>query len=399
METNIFENISHINEIQFLTDSTGYLLDENGILFHFSGNETQKISTPSNIHISNFHFITETEGAIIGHNNSKNIKQSSFFHIGFLILFLLLFIFIKKLLKHFKVNFFSQFLIVSLVFVGIVSACSNDWKKYVEQDPDSPFTKIITKSRLGTGFHNFGGNSGQISYFAKTTNSGKDWDKFKVPTNFNLTSILSIGDNYFVGTFADESHSDGDLWIYGNDSSYFNFLKQNDLNDPYFFSANRGISGMKYYDKDSTLILFGGELITKFPKNQNSSTEGNITELKSDLFANYKIIDIPGEVIVKSYSRLSNNEVYITTKNGELMKTNGKKWNDINIENHKNFKAIEFIPETLIGFTLTSNGLVYQTEDGGINWEEINTSGIEKLRVFNRSIIMIKENQVIRHNS
>lgn len=399
METNTFENINHIHEIQFLTDSTGYLLDENGILFHFLGNGIQEISTPSNIHISNFHFITETEGAIIGHNTSKIIKQSSFFNLGFLMLFLLILIFLKKLLKLFKLNILSQLLNVSLIFVGIVIACSNGWQKYVEQDPDSPFTKIITKSSLGKGFHNFGGNTGQTSYFAKTTNSGDSWAEFEIPTNFNLTSILSIGNNYFIGTFADESHSDGDLWIYGNDSSYFNFLKQNDLDDPYFFSANRGISGMKYYDKDSTLILFGGELISKFPKNQNSSTEGNITKLKSNLFTNYKIIDVIGKVIVESYSRLPNNEVFITTKGGKLMQTDGKKWNEIKIENHKYFKSIEFIPETSIGFALNSNGLVFQTEDSGTSWEKVNISGIEKLRIFNSSIIMIKGNQVIRQNS
>lgn len=399
MTTNTFENINQIHEIQFLTDSTGYLLDENGVLFHFSGNETHQVSTPSNIKISNFHFITETEGAIIGHNNSKIIKQSSFFNFDLsLLLILLMFLVFTIKLKRVKTNVLPKFIITSLVFIGIISACNSDWKKYVEQDPDSPFTMIIKSPSLGTGFHNFGGNIGQKSYFAKTTNAGQNWSEYEISTNFNLTSILSIGNNYFIGTYADKNHSDGDLWIYGNDSSFFKFLGQNNLENPYYFSANRGINNMKYYEKDSSLILFGGELISKFTKNQNSSTEGNITLLKANLFADYKIIDVPGKVVVNSYSRTLDNGIFITTLDRKLMHTNGKKWDVININGHNNFKSIEFIPETSIGYALTSTGLVFQTEDDGANWDELDISGIEKIKIFSRYLIMVKGNQAIRQN-
>lgn len=396
METSTFENINSIQKVQFLTDTTGYLLDNNGELSSFVGNKTELINTPENINISNFHFITESQGAIIGHS-TKKIQEASMFEISaILIVSLLIFAIIRKVSKKFYPKKFLSISFFAFLLISFTVSCNNDWKEFVEQDPNSSFTTIIKKVLLGNGFHNFGGNTGQKSFFSKTTNAGIDWSSQELPTNFDLTSIISIGKNYFVGSFADKDHSDGDLWIFGNDSTYCKLLARNKNNDPYFFSANRGINGLKYYKKDSTLIIYGGEVISKFPKNQNSATEGNITELKADIFSDYRIIDVPENVVVNSYAKMNNRNVYITLENDKLLQTDGKKWNEITINNQTEFKQVEFIPETEIGYTLSVEGIVYKTINNGNDWNRIDISGIEKMELFESTIIFIKKNMIIK---
>lgn len=395
METYTFENINSINKVQFLTDTTGYLLDNNGELSSFIGNKTKIINTPENINISNFHFITESQGAIIGHSTQK-IQESSMFGISaVLIVSLLLFAIIRKVTKNFFLKRFLSISFLVFLLIGFTVSCNSDWEKFIEQDPNSPFTTIIKKLSLSKGFHNYKGNIGQKTFFSETKNTGVNWKSQELPTNFDLTSIVSIGKNYFVGSLADKEHSDGDLWIFGNDGTYCKRLASNNT-DPFFFKANRGINGLKYYKEDSTLILYGGEVASKFPKNQNSSTAGNITELKADLFSDYKIIDVPEDVFVNSYAKLNNKNVYITLENNKLLQTDGTKWNEITVDNQTEFKQVEFIPKTEIGYTLSIEGIIYKTINNGKDWNKIDIAGIEKIVLFENSIIFIKKNMIIK---
>ena len=399
MRTYTFENINSIQKVQFLTDTTGYILDNNGDLSHFSGNYTEKINTPDHINISNFHFITEREGAIIGHS-TKNTQEASMLGIStILIVTLLLFAIVKKISKKYYSKRFIRISLLAFLLIGFTISCNNDWEKNKEQDPGSPFTTIIKTLYLSTGYHNFGGNAGQDTYISITTDKGVDWETFDVPTNFDLTSIVAIGKNYFVGTYADKSHCDGDVWIFGNDSTYSKRLAINKNEDPYYLSTNRGINGLKFYKEDSSLILYGGELIFTFPKDERSSTEGNVIEFKVDLTPDYKIIDVPEEVVINSYAKLNNGDVYITLENTKLLQTDGKKWNEIIIDNQAEFKQVEFIPKTKIGYTLSVKGMVYKTLNNGNNWTKTNIKDIEKMNLFENAIIFTKENTVLKLNN
>ena len=66
MRTFTFEAIQRIQDFQFLTDSSGYVLGEGGQLYRFRGNRTELVPTPTNFTVTQFHFLDATHGAVAG---------------------------------------------------------------------------------------------------------------------------------------------------------------------------------------------------------------------------------------------------------------------------------------------------------------------------------------------
>jgi len=105
-----------------------------------------------------------------------------------------------------------------------------------------------------------------------TKDGGKTWDTHEIGTNFHLTSITAIGKNYFVGSFANFNtsrnipyHGDGDVYIFGNDTTLCPKLKNNtNLNAPYIFDVQWGVNGFHHDTKNKILYIFGSETAVQF---------------------------------------------------------------------------------------------------------------------------------------
>ena len=95
-------------------------------------------------------------------------------------------------------------------------------------------------------------------------------------------------------------HGDGDVYIFGNDSSFSKKLAKNTFKNPLSIYINRGVKGFFVDPTDSFLCVFGSDTEPNFPKNQISSTPGNITILSTAIKPTFQVIDTPGKIMVCS---------------------------------------------------------------------------------------------------
>lgn len=410
-----FENVNHILDFQFLTDSSGIILDKDGSLYSFINNEIELIESPKNFKVTHFHFIDKNHGAIVGSSYilKEEIRTGLLWSdgcISFLLLFSLLF-----LCKHIKKSrrFGVDFALVLMMIWGVVS-CSNNWQIYRYRDPNSMFLTHITNKQLHqASFHHFPVNKNQTSFISITKNGGEDWSSHQIPTNFYPTDLISVGQNFFVSTFANEKegdipiHGDGDIYIYGDDTIFNKHFKNNDFEKPYSISLSRGIKGLRYYPNDSLLFVFGTERMPKWPKDEVSMTDGNIFQIHANLEPCYKIIDVPDSVAVQSLSRTGNGDLWVTLENRKLHKVDGKAiysplehkrlllfkngdWRDVAIHNTKSFVQVEFISGTEKGYLIAESKVLFETKNGGRDWRLTELVGIEKMQSWNNSIALLK---------
>jgi len=61
-----FENLDTIIDFQCLSDHSGILLTERGELFSYERSNIQKIDTPHEFSVADFHFLDKGHGVIIG---------------------------------------------------------------------------------------------------------------------------------------------------------------------------------------------------------------------------------------------------------------------------------------------------------------------------------------------
>lgn len=419
MKTFTFSRIDKIQDFQFLTDSSGLLLDSNGYLYRFNGNTSELIETPNEFKISHFYFIDEHHGAIIGNGGvlEKEVQEASIGSYGFISVFLLLLLFFGS-----KINKSGQKGIHSLFFVlaisGLAISCSNAWQMYKTQDPDSEFVTIVTNNQLasGSGFHTYFANKGQTAFISITKDGGEEWKTQKVPTNFYLTALTAVGNNFVVGTFANEQtskvrpyHGDGDIYFYGNDTSYSRKLaNNNNLTSPYSINVQRGVKGFAHAPQDSLLYVFGSKTEPQFPKDEISTTPGNIYQIPTNLKPAYRIIDVPDSLIVQSLSVSKSGDLWITLddKKKRVIKgyvsfvsvdrkkmlhfKNGN-WTDATIDSVRSFEQVEFIQGTDTGYVLAESGKVYRTVNNGADWKSIELTGVEKIHSFNNCLSLLKD--------
>ena len=75
MKTFTFTHLSSpIQDFQFLTDSSGFVLTNTGKLYRFMGQQTTLVETPAIFTITHFHFIDQTHGALVG--SAQVVKPS-----------------------------------------------------------------------------------------------------------------------------------------------------------------------------------------------------------------------------------------------------------------------------------------------------------------------------------
>jgi hypothetical protein len=416
MKRYTFNEIKEIQEFQFLTDSSGILLSYEGSLYKFIEGNLQLIATPSSFQISKVHFITEDYGAIIGNSNHSTLKEGSALQNkivyndldGGMWLFMLvaLAVFVSrewaksKLMKQ-RINWGTG--LVLLLSFAILS-CSKNWQAYKTPDPTSKYSTITTKPIVHSSSmrHDYFANRKQKSFIAITKDGGKTWSTTEIPTSFYLTALTSLGNNFLVGSYANEKegvlglHGDGDIFIYGNDATFNSDLSNNNVAAPFRISSHRGINGFKVYMQDSLLFVYGTEVMPTVPKDEVSTTDGNIHQLPVSLKPSYKVIDVPDTVIVTSLSKSRSGDLWVTLDNKKpvvinrrevyhildskrLLRFKGGEWQPVHINEHKSFNQVEFLSPANVGYALTEDGDLFRTEDEGNTWSSTEIKGIQKM--------------------
>jgi hypothetical protein len=246
MKTFTFSALPPIQDFQFLTDSSGYILTQTGQLYRFTGQRTALVATPSEFTISHFHFRDQNHGALVGISRVAELPvQKGAMGAAFIPLVLLLWL-IGKGYRQGIIRLASC-LAGLLLTSGLLLSCSSAWQRYRTADPSSPHGHVLTHTPLiRAGFHKYFSNKGQKSFISLTTNQGSSWETNSLPTNFFPTALAAVGRNFVVGTYARQEagtvplHADGDLWLYGSDARRAPQLAANSTQHPYCIKLSRG---------------------------------------------------------------------------------------------------------------------------------------------------------------
>jgi hypothetical protein len=429
-----FNTVGEIKEYQFLTDTSGVILNTEGTLFKFQKSSVQKIKTPDEFKITDFHFADASHAAIVGEKKSIHPQQIEGSLNSVLPLFVLLFLlpfFMKKCLKNSrhkyaikKINF-SLFYLVS---AGAMMIGCHSYKQFQISDPNSEHITHITSDGIKRfGYHTLDGKDLSFKYFAKTENAGETWYYDSIPTNFNITAITASKTDYFIGTFAHEKHQDGDILI----NPILLSEKEKGPNGIDFkdFSFSKGVCGLHYFAQDSIIYGFGTDKRVKIiPKNEYSSTIANIVIISASLKPNFSFIDYPIESIklksrdsvlflprdlrVTSLAPTGNGDFWITASQnfGSYYRrkemsmcvrkslfhfTNGK-WQEMRISECEMVRDVVFIPETEIGYVINDEtNELFKTNDGGLTWHQTGISKVLKIHAFNGQLSLLKESSIL----
>jgi hypothetical protein len=90
MKTFSFAHLPPLRDFQFLTDSSGFVLTQTGQLYRFTGPQTALVVTPAAFTVSHFHFLDQTQGAVIGTARPLPLQKSALSTMGLPVLVFLL---------------------------------------------------------------------------------------------------------------------------------------------------------------------------------------------------------------------------------------------------------------------------------------------------------------------
>jgi hypothetical protein len=248
MKTFSFAHLPPLRDFQFLTDSSGFVLTQTGQLYRFTGPQTALVVTPAAFTVSHFHFLDQTHGAVIGtaRPGPLPLQKSALSTMGLPVLVLLWLVWRTRRRAR------QLLLSLSALLLGgsCLYACSPAWQRYRTADPTSLHASYLTAPPLHRKtFHSYLANKGQTTFIARTQDQGRSWDTQPIPTNFFLTALIALGQNYLVGTYANEQggpiplHGDGDVYLYGTDAHLTKELAANSPQHPYGLSLSRGVKG------------------------------------------------------------------------------------------------------------------------------------------------------------
>lgn len=417
MKTFTLAALHHIRDFQFLTDSSGWALDGDGQLYQFVGNKTTLVATPAGFGISHLHFISPEYGAIVGNalDGQPAPAQGSLGGWGSLLTLGLLVLSLrrKKALRSLALG------LASLASVGLV-ACSAAWQAYRQADPDSPVTTLITRTRLAPGnYHYYLPNKKQTAFIAITRNHGLSWETHQIPTSFYTTALTAIGQNFLVGTHANAEegalalHGDGDIWLYGTDTTFTKALAHNTPQHPYRLSVSRGINGFAFSNDGSQLLAFGTDRMPTLPANELSATPGNIYALPASLRPPARLLEVPDTVAVHSLAQADTGELWATLENRKPRVAHGRllyvplpakallrlrhgRWQVAPVPGFSSFEQVVFLPGTPTGCLLTATGEVLATADNGATWQELDVRGIRQLKYSGSALALLRhDNQLM----
>ncbi|RZL06132.1 MAG: hypothetical protein EOO62_19505, partial [Hymenobacter sp.] len=147
MKTFTFSALPPIQDFQFLTDSSGYVLTQAGQLYRFTGQQTALVATPSEFTISQFYFRDQQHGALVGISYvAEPPVQKGAIGAALIPLFLLLWLAGKGRRQpaiH-LVSYLGGLLLAS----GLLLSCSSAWQRYRTPDPTSPHAAVLTHAPL-----------------------------------------------------------------------------------------------------------------------------------------------------------------------------------------------------------------------------------------------------------
>jgi hypothetical protein len=409
MKTFTFSALSPIQDFQFLTDSSGYILTQTGQLYRFTGPHTALVATPSEFTISHFYFRDQNHGALVGISRvAEPPVQKGAIGAAFLSLLLLLWL-LRKGPRQGLIRLVSC-LGGLLLASGLLLSCSSAWQRYRTPDPTSPHATVLTHTPLMRAtFHQYFANKGQKSFLALTDNQGSSWKTYSLPTNFFPTALAAVGRNFVVGTYARQEagavplHGDGDLWLYGSDATRAPQLATNSTQHPYCIKLSRGVTGLLVSAADSALYVFGSDRMPTLPSTVMSATAGNIYVLPSSLQAPTRLLDTPDTVDVQSLSLAQTGELWVTMagrkphlSHGNLGYFTAGQWQPVVTPAFTSFDQIAFVPGTPTGYLLAATGEVLETRTNGEKWYPLARQAVHKLHPSPQGITWLQgENQLV----
>ncbi|RSK43269.1 hypothetical protein [Hymenobacter perfusus] len=388
------EAIQRIQDFQFLTDSSGYVLAEGGQLYRFRGNRTELVPTPASFTVTQFHFLDATHGAVAGNfrPTALPMQQGS---MGAAVL-LPVVLGLGLMLRRSGAGRRRGAGVASVLLLsGLVFGCSRAWQQYRTPDPASEGVTHLRRNALKTssGGHTYFANKGQTAFIALTQTAGANWETQQIPTNFYVTALTAIGRNFLVGTYANPHegtrspmHADGDVWIYGQDSTISPELARNTPARPYGLSAHRAIRGFSFSATGEQLFIFGSDRMPTIPPDEVSATAGNIYALPVSLRPPYRLLDLPDTVEVTSLAQADTGELWATLDNRkprlskgilryvplparQLLRFAQGRWQPYAVPQAQSFGQVAFVPGTGKGYLLTEDGQVMATSNSGTTWQ------------------------------
>ncbi|MDJ0364312.1 hypothetical protein QMK33_04055 [Hymenobacter sp. H14-R3] len=419
MKTFTLSHIPHIQDFQFLTDSSGFVLDGAGHLHRFVGNTTELVATPPGFRVAHFHFITPRYGAIVGNATPGEPapQQGGLGGAGLLATLLVLLALALRRRRRPAARVVAG-LLAGLAGAATLVACSPAWHAYRRADASSAATTLLTRTQLEPGaYHYYLPNKKQQAFIAITRSQGQAWDTHRIPTSFFTTALTAIGDNFLVGTYANEQegplplHGDGDIWLYGTDATYARQLAGNTPQHPFHLRVSRGIVG--FTQADSLLLVFGSDRMPTLPANELSATPGNIYTLPLALGPHARLIDVPDTVDVRSLATSATGELWATLAGRKPHVAHGKlfyvplptkrllrfgrgQWQAVALPEARSFEQVAFVPGTHAGYLLTEAGELLETRNDGQDWRKAAPTGIRKMHPYQRAITLLRgENQLL----
>lgn len=404
--------IPRIQDFQFLSDSSGYVLAEGGQLYRFRGNRTELVPTPASFTVTQFHFLDATHGAVAGNFRpaALPVQQGS---MGAAVLLPVL-LGLGLILRWSGAARWRGAGVVSVLLLsGLVFGCSRAWQQYRTPDPASEGVTRLSRHQLGRhAMHHYVGNKGQKAFIALTQTAGASWETQQIPSNFYVTALTAIGRNFLVGTYANPHegtrspmHADGDVWMYGQDSTFSPELARNTPARPYGLSVRRGIRGFSFSATGEQLFIFGSERMPAFPPDEISATAGNIYELPVSLRPPYRLLDVPDTVEVTSLAQADTGELWATLDNRkprlskgvlryvplptwQLLRFVQGRWKPYELPQAKSFAQVAFVAGTGQGYLLTEAGEVLATANNGTTWQPTTLRDIRRLKPWQRAITL-----------
>lgn len=404
--------IASIQDFQFLTDSSGYVLAQGGQLYRFSGNQTVPVATPPHFTVTQFHFLDATHGAVAGNFRPEALplRQGS---VGAAALLPLVLGLLWLLMRRFGPGQRGWPGLAGVVLTGgLLFGCGRAWQQYRTPDPTREGVTSLSRNRLTQhSLHQYVGNKGQRAFIALTHSAGVSWETRQIPSNFYVTALTAIGRNFLVGTYANPYegasplHADGDVWIYGQDPTLSPELARNTAAHPYGLTVRRGIRGFSFSATGQQLFIFGSERMPAFPPDEISATPGNIYELPVSLRPPYRLLDVPDTVEVTSlaqadtgelWATLDNRKVrlfkgilrYVSVPSRQLLQFTQGRWQPVALPQAQSFGQVTFVAGTGKGYLLTEAGQVLVTSNSGAQWLPTALHDIRRMKSGKQAIML-----------
>ena len=131
-----FNTLPPLQDFQFLTDSSGYVLTQTGQLYRFVGQHTTLVKTPGQFTISHFYFRDQTHGALVGIAQAAEpaLQRGA---VGAALPLLLLLWLAWKRSRQIATRRLASCVGVLLAASGLLLSCSSAWQHYRTPDPAS----------------------------------------------------------------------------------------------------------------------------------------------------------------------------------------------------------------------------------------------------------------------